>query len=147
MISLDGFGAGPNSSRKVGEVAERKSAGEEDDDDDDDTDADDGREVVVSGNDEDDDDDTDADDGREVVVSGNDEDDDDDKDVVNDDDVKASSKRRRRAGGLSSSTPEEGCSRTGNPSQMPDKSRPNKKSTQEAISALRSNGTMTQTIS
>ena len=126
MISLDGFGAGPNSSRKVGEVAEKISAGEEDDDDDDDTD---------------------ADDGREVVVSGNDEDDDDDKDVVNDDDVKASSKRRRRAGGLSSSTPEEGCSRTGNPSQMPDKSRPNKKSTQEAISALRSNGTMTQTIS
>ena len=126
MISLDGFGAGPNSSRKVGEVAERNSAGEEDDDDDDDTD---------------------ADDGSKVVVSGNDEDDDDDKDVINDDDVKASSKRRRRAGGLSSSTPEEGCSRTGNPSQMPDKSRPNKKSTQEAISALRSNGTMTQTIS
>ena len=126
MISLDGFGAGPNSSRKVGEVAEKISAGEEDDDDDDDTD---------------------ADDGSEVVVSGNDEDDDDDKDVVNDDDMKASSKRRRRAGGLSSSTPEEGCSRTGNPSQMPDKSRLNKKSTQEAISALRSNGTMTQTIS
>ena len=126
MISLDGFGAGPNSSRKVGEVTERNSAGEEDDDDDDDTD---------------------ADDGSEVVVSGNDEDDDDDKDVVNDDDVKASSKRRRRAGGLSSSTPEGECSRTGNPSQTPDKSRPNKKSTQEAISALRSNGTMTQTIS